>query len=323
MWCLPLIRLAVLAACAYPAHALRLLALHGGAGSASEMETEVANFESTLGSDVEWVFASAPYEGGLWIPDPERRRLGSGSTTDPDWAADSFTYLDGVVSSQGPFDGIVGYSQGGAMTVTYLSSAAISSFRFAVVFCGYCPESHQGLLDRIDAAAPMDIPTMFYYGTNDGIINNPMTITASTKFVSPQLVSDSGGHAPPTSGAAFNSVVAFIEGFASTPTPTPAVDGGWGDWGSCSADCGGGTQTRSCDNPAPSGGGDDCVGEASQACNTDDCVTDNTDTTAPTEEATSEASATADNDASKAAGSHLVALASAVLCAALARCTSR
>ena len=51
-------------------------------------------------------------------------------------------------------------------------------------------------------------------------------------------------------------------------------DGGWtefGDWSDCSAECGGGTQTRTrtCTNPAPARGGADCVGEGEETreCN--------------------------------------------------------
>ena len=57
-----------------------------------------------------------------------------------------------------------------------------------------------------------------------------------------------------------------------------SVDGGWtdyGDWGSCSEVCGGGTQTRSrtCTNPAPAHGGAECEGDADEtrACNDDPC----------------------------------------------------
>jgi hypothetical protein len=49
------------------------------------------------------------------------------------------------------------------------------------------------------------------------------------------------------------------------------IDGGWSDWGACSVDCttdgSGGTQTRSCTNPAPQYGGADCVGDSTQSCN--------------------------------------------------------
>lgn len=61
-------------------------------------------------------------------------------------------------------------------------------------------------------------------------------------------------------------------------TPTP-IDGGWttwSAWGTCSATCGGGTQTRTrtCTNPAPANGGANCVGSTTetQACNTQTCI---------------------------------------------------
>lgn len=57
------------------------------------------------------------------------------------------------------------------------------------------------------------------------------------------------------------------------------IDGGWtafSAWSQCSAECGGGTQSRSrsCTNPRPSNGGAECSGDAeeSQRCNTDPCT---------------------------------------------------
>jgi len=59
------------------------------------------------------------------------------------------------------------------------------------------------------------------------------------------------------------------------------VDGGfsqWSDWGSCSAACGGGTQSRSrtCTNPAPAFGGNDCsaIGQYTETrpCNSQSCA---------------------------------------------------
>ncbi|MEI6650919.1 MAG: thrombospondin type-1 domain-containing protein, partial [Candidatus Moraniibacteriota bacterium] len=54
-------------------------------------------------------------------------------------------------------------------------------------------------------------------------------------------------------------------------TVTIAVNGGWSGWSVCSVSCGGGTQSRSCSNPYPSGGGASCSGAASQTCNTQGC----------------------------------------------------
>ncbi len=56
--------------------------------------------------------------------------------------------------------------------------------------------------------------------------------------------------------------------------PAP-VNGGWSDWSACSVTCGGGTQTRTCTNPAPANGGAPCSGASSQACNTQACCSPN------------------------------------------------
>lgn len=52
---------------------------------------------------------------------------------------------------------------------------------------------------------------------------------------------------------------------------TQSVDGGWSEWSSCSAECGGGTQTRTCTSPTPAFGGKDCKGDLMQTCETQSC----------------------------------------------------
>ena len=55
------------------------------------------------------------------------------------------------------------------------------------------------------------------------------------------------------------------------PSECMTADGGWSDYGACSKSCGGGTQSRTCSNPAPENGGKACVGHATQLCNTQAC----------------------------------------------------
>ncbi len=56
------------------------------------------------------------------------------------------------------------------------------------------------------------------------------------------------------------------------PPLIPIVNWGWSDWGTCSATCWGWTQSRSCNNPSPSGGGTNCIWAGVQACNTQQCA---------------------------------------------------
>lgn len=55
---------------------------------------------------------------------------------------------------------------------------------------------------------------------------------------------------------------------ATDPIP---INGDWSDWSSCSASCGGGTQSRLCNSPYPTNGGADCGGPSSQSCNPEAC----------------------------------------------------
>lgn len=67
------------------------------------------------------------------------------------------------------------------------------------------------------------------------------------------------------------TVAALQNHYTNYVTVTPAVPGGWSDWTACTEPCGGGTQTRRCDSPAPSGNGATCVGASEQTCNTAAC----------------------------------------------------
>lgn len=73
------------------------------------------------------------------------------------------------------------------------------------------------------------------------------------------------GTSYPSSPAPCNPATNYCTGTA------PVVNGGWSAWGACSVSCGGGTQTRTCTNPAPNSCGADCSGPNSQACNTQAC----------------------------------------------------
>jgi len=59
--------------------------------------------------------------------------------------------------------------------------------------------------------------------------------------------------------------------FESNGTCLEVIDGGWTQWSKCSANCGPGSQTRTCTEPAPANGGAFCDGPAEQSCEIQAC----------------------------------------------------
>ena len=60
-----------------------------------------------------------------------------------------------------------------------------------------------------------------------------------------------------------------VHGNCSKSIFVQSVDGKWSLWGACTVTCGGGslTRTQGCNNPKPTGGGKECVGEKEKLAN--------------------------------------------------------
>lgn len=216
------ILLAMLACCPI---ARKILCLHGGGGSGQGFQDDPGMVQLQVAlPDFDFVYAHAPHgdqEGASWLRDPPGGK--DEPTIDPEWAAASNTVLDGVVAGQGPFFGILGYSQGSAMVPVYLAHAPVGTFQMAILFCGYLTTTHEGVLANVRAASPFgNIPALVWMGAEDSIISNPMTAEQATVFTSPTVVTSpaAGHHVPESCDSTFGQVIAFV---ASQTSPPQAV----------------------------------------------------------------------------------------------------
>lgn len=196
-------------------HAIKILCLHGGGGTGSGFRNQVASLRRSF-SNIEFVFPDGGFSADsgssyLWVPDPPG---GKGQpTTDPDISAASMATLDNIVQRQGPFFGIMGYSQGSMFVSAYLSHAPVGTFQMALMFAGYNPLTHLGLLDSINSASPFGaIPALVWMGGQDSIIPNEMTNEQAALYTNPTVIRNpGGGHVVPDSqDPTFDEVVQFI-----------------------------------------------------------------------------------------------------------------
>ena len=160
--------------------------------------------------DFDFIFADTPEAGGVWMLDPPGGD--KDPTTDPNWAANSIAYLDQLVDANAPVYGLLGYSQGSAFIPVYLSQkTTTNAFDRVMLYCGYVPETHTGLVQQIDAVAPFSIPAMVFSGELDTGFG-PLAPAQAAKFSNPTAIhSQLTGHELPDSGDdTFQSTVDFI-----------------------------------------------------------------------------------------------------------------
>lgn len=201
----------------------KILVLHGGGETSVSFKSQsglVSLMESL--PDIEFVFADAPLNN-LWIQDPPG---GKGNpTTDPYWADSSISYLDNLVAQHGQFTGILGYSQGAAFIPVYLSNTS-NTFDIALMFNGYLPTTHQGLMETINSAAPFQTPALIFSGEYDYGFKELAQSLADTFNSANNLVSSvAGHHLPLESDPTFTQVIEFVsKNTPSTSAQSPITD---------------------------------------------------------------------------------------------------
>tara|TARA_Y100000816_G_C26090112_1_gene575951 strand:+ start:1945 stop:2202 length:258 start_codon:yes stop_codon:yes gene_type:complete len=82
-----------------------------------------------------------------------------------------------------------------------------------VIFSGYLPTTHNGLMSKINENAAYNIPSLIYRG-NDDFISSSMINELGTKFVNPEIIDNpnigSGHELPFENDSKFNEVIHFI-----------------------------------------------------------------------------------------------------------------
>ncbi|KAI3391680.1 hypothetical protein diail_6959 [Diaporthe ilicicola] len=101
---------------------MKILCLHGVGSSGDILEQQMANLRRELDPSFELVFVDGPFECERGPGVPEYRTGPFYSHTDgysPEHMAQAVGYLEDILEYDGPFDGIFGFSQGAALTLSY------------------------------------------------------------------------------------------------------------------------------------------------------------------------------------------------------------
>ncbi|XP_056414689.1 esterase OVCA2 isoform X1 [Hyla sarda] len=208
---------------------LRLLALHGYWQNEHSFRERTGALRKNLKNRAEIVMVSAP----LCIPEPEE---GGGQREDPRgwWFSDpgksGFNAMDETkscagleesldtvakaFSELGPFDGILGYSQGAAFAAMLCALKQQGDprfqFNFAILVAGFKSRAHEHAHFYKE---PITVPSLHVFGDTDRVIPGDMSQDLAAHFIDPVLLTHPGGHYIPVCAAQKKVYFPFLDSF--------------------------------------------------------------------------------------------------------------
>ncbi|KAJ2001187.1 Ovarian cancer-associated protein 2 [Coemansia thaxteri] len=193
-----------------PGKLFRVLCLHGYTQSAQRFRERTGPFRRGLKNEVELVYVTAPHpatdfasqeDGDSWawwnrMPEDADRQWSEISA--------SLRMLGSTMREQGPFDGVMGFSQGAGMAAMLLAAlqapgwssgemAGVAVPRFAILIAGFYPD----MMARITTAA-IRTPALVVVGTGDALVPAERgRQLAERAFARAQVAEHAGGHFVP------------------------------------------------------------------------------------------------------------------------------
>lgn len=185
----------------------KILCLHGGGGSASSFSQQ-SGMQSLIQAlpQFEFVFIDSPLSYGVWWNDPVSKDQ---PTTDPLHANTSIEYIETYITNNGPFYGLLGYSQGAAMVPVFLSNKPEITFQKVLMFNGYLPTTHQGLMTTINESS-LTTPALIFLGANDMFYELGLDVKSVYSNFQEVISTTASHHLPYSNDSMFQTVKQFL-----------------------------------------------------------------------------------------------------------------
>ncbi|KJH47300.1 serine hydrolase [Dictyocaulus viviparus] len=204
---------------------LRILCLHGYRQNSVLFREKTGSLRKQLRKYAEFEFISAPLVTNSTSEVREDARGWWFSREDNDFSSKdvcciatgfekSVSFICKYVCDYGPFDGILGFSQGASMAHLLLVMEKRGEIhlgiRFAILFSGFL--SLSSVHSRYTSIT-CDIPTLHIYGTGDQIVLSTVSEKLMTMFSDNTVIVHKGGHYIPSLTEYKNVFITFLNRF--------------------------------------------------------------------------------------------------------------
>ncbi|XP_030648806.1 esterase OVCA2 [Chanos chanos] len=218
---------------------LRILCIHGYRQNASSFREKTGALRKLLKKQVDLVYISAPHQVPARgdISQEQEKAAGCGDEDQRGWwfsdtqavsfdarqeceeslgLEESVDAVRAAVKEQGPFDGILGFSQGAAFVAMLCSLQEQKlepdfRFRFAILVAGFrsaCAQ-HRRFYD----GPAITLPSLHVFGQEDRVIPEQMSRDLLPVFDGAQTLTHPGGHFVPAASAHRQTYQEFLRKF--------------------------------------------------------------------------------------------------------------
>ncbi len=207
---------------------LKVLCVHGYRQNDTMFREKSGAFRKLSKKHMDFHFVCAPHiipeEKNLALPPPEQERGWWFSKLDKSYRALDETdicigYEDSVqlilreFETNGPFDGILGFSQGAAFASILCALKSNPQyytkldFKFAIIVAGFKSllRVHRKMYEE-----PIDCPTFHTVGESDAVIPSQSSEDLQSSFISPVVYRHTGGHYMPASPQLRTAITEFL-----------------------------------------------------------------------------------------------------------------
>lgn len=211
------------------ADCLKILVLHGYRQSAQTCKEKLGAFRKGLKKlPLEFVYITAPNkipsEGGDIAINEGSNEFGWWFSTENDTYdplspseiskgyEESLELVKTTFADKGPFDGILGFSQGSCLlsVLCALREQGCLDFKFAILVAGFKSRS---LGHSVYYNAPITCPTLHVFGDTDRVIPKENSEELLQYFTNATILNHPGGHFVPTQAPQRKVYIEFLEQF--------------------------------------------------------------------------------------------------------------
>jgi predicted esterase len=193
---------------------MRVLGLHGYHGNADTLRRQLSAFDAV--ADLVCVDAPALADGdfGWW----HAIDGADGAVRYRGWTR-TRAALSAFCAAHGPFDGVLGFSQGAAVAAVLVALAVDAEAQrpFAILIGGFASRDprHAAVLDRID------VPSLHIIGRSDSVVSPQTSRALASRFRAPTIVEHADGHVIPATASVCEAAHQFLHAMAQRAVISP------------------------------------------------------------------------------------------------------